>query len=339
MKFIAKLGNGHNFIVPTHSQRGAFSRLPVQFYRFNDGLFIVKTNKDFEHLLGRKVISIADTPIEKVIEKVASVNARDNEMQQHHWLGPYYLALPEVLEGLGIVETAKEVHLTLVDKNGKNERVKLSGAPFDFRGFPTLPKLEKTDNADYLKNINENFWYKEYKKENYLFLQLNAVAQTQSKPIAQFSEEISQVISKSKIKNLVLDLRHNSGGNGSLLPPLTRALIHFVEQNEGNKLFVIIGRNTFSAAHLLLADLNRLTDAIVVGEPSGSRPNHMGEAGWFKLPYSGVWGILSSQYHQASKAEDHRIWIAPHLPVSLSSNSYFAGQDPAMTQILEIIKR
>jgi len=64
----------------------------------------------------------------------------------------------------------------------------------------------------------------------------------------------------------------------------------------------------------------------------------MGEAGWFVLPYSGVWGIISSQYHQASRSEDHRVWVAPHLPATLSSVQYFAGRDPAMEQIFQLIE-
>lgn len=338
MKLVARVGNGHNFIVPTHSKKGAFTRLPVQFYSFSDGLYIVKTNPGYQHLLGQKVLSVADTPIENVFEKIASVNARDNEMQQY-WLGPYYLALPEVLEGLSIVKSAKDVRFTLVDGDGKIENITLSGESFNFGGFPMLPKLESVTNPAYLQRNTDSYWYETNKEDNYIFVQLNAVAQNKTKSIALFSKEIRQELSNSKIKNLVLDLRHNSGGNGSILPPLTRMLIHFVEQSEDNKLFVIVGRNTFSAAHLLLADINRLTDAIIVGEPSGSRPNHLGEAGWFKLPYSGVWGIISSQYHQASKAEDHRIWIAPHIPVSQSSDSYFTGKDPAMEQILDVIDR
>ncbi|MBT8114155.1 MAG: hypothetical protein KJP04_02160 [Arenicella sp.] len=337
MELIASVGNGHNFIVPTHLSKGDFTRLPVQFYWFSDGIYVVEAKPDFKHLIGRKVVAIESTPIEQVMDMLSIVNARDNEMQRY-WLGPYYLALPEVLEGLGIVKNAKQVLLTLADATGKREQINLSGEPFNFMGFPTLPKLEGVSNPDYLKRKNENYWYSENKQDNYFYVQLNAVAHVDSKPIDQFSEEIRQAASNSGIDNLVLDLRHNSGGNGSILPPLTRTLIHFVEQKQTNKLFVLAGRHTFSAAHLLLADLNRLTDAIFVGEPSGSRPNHLGEAGWFKLPYSGVWGIVSSQYHQASSAEDHRIWIAPHLPVALSSNSYFKGEDPAITQILDVIK-
>ena len=338
MELLATVGNGHNFIVPTHSLKGAFTRLPVQFYWFNDGIYIVKASEPYKQLIGRKVISVENTSVEQVMERIKLVNARDNEMQQY-WLGPYYLALPEVLKGLGIVSDAdKGIIFALADNTGKESEVRLKGEPFNFSGFPKLPSLENADNPEYLTRKSDNYWYLENKQSNYFFIQLNAVAQSKSQSLAQFSVEVRQRLKESKIKNLILDLRHNSGGNGSIVPPLTRALIHFVEQDADNKLFVIVGRNTFSAAHLLLADINRLTDAIIVGEPSGSRPNHLGEAGWFKLPYSGVWGIISSQYHQASKAEDHRIWIAPHLPVTLSSESYFSGEDPAMKQILDVIK-
>jgi len=59
----------------------------------------------------------------------------------------------------------------------------------------------------------------------------------------------------------------------------------------------------------------------------------------FDSPNTRVWGIISSQYHQASNAEDHRIWIAPHLPVMLSSVAHFSGEDPAMKQIINVIKQ
>lgn len=337
MELLASVGNGHNFIVPTHSLKGAFTRLPVQFYWFSDGIYIVKASSNFKHLIGHKVISVENVPVETVMDRIADVNARDNEMQQY-WLGPYYLALPEVLEGLGVVSDADNVVFTLLDKNGNNNEVILSGESFNFSGFPTLPAIETADVPEYLKRKNENYWYFESKKDNYLYVQLNVVAHSDSKSIDSFSDEIRQKIMQQKIENVVLDLRHNSGGDGSILPPFIRALVHFVEQSRDNKLFVIVGRNTFSAGHLLLADIDRLTDAVIVGEPSGSRPNHLGEAGWFRLPYSGVWGIISSQYHQASSAEDHRIWVAPHMPVTLSSKSYFSGEDPAMKQILDVIK-
>jgi len=54
--------------------------------------------------------------------------------------------------------------------------------------------------------------------------------------------------------------------------------------------------------------------------------------------YSGLMGLISTQLHQDSKAEDNRKWIAPHIPVSLSSTDYFTGNDKALNNIIEVIK-
>jgi len=87
-----------------------------------------------------------------------------------------------------------------------------------------------------------------------------------------------------------LDLRFNSGGNGSITPPMLKTLIEFEINNPSGKIFVIMGRGTFSAAQNLLTEITEYTNPILVGEPSGSNPNHIGEAGWLKLPYSGLMG-------------------------------------------------
>ena len=119
---------------------------------------------------------------------------------------------------------------------------------------------------------------------------------------------------------------------------MLKTVINFELMHPEGNVFVLMGRETFSAAQNLLTDITKYTNAILVGEPSGSKPNHIGEAGWFKLPYSGLMGLISTQFHQTSKAEDHRKWIAPHIPVSMSSTDYFNGSDKALDVILEVIK-
>ena len=75
----------------------------------------------------------------------------------------------------------------------------------------------------------------------------------------------------------------------------------------------------------------------LVGEPSGSRPNALSESGWFNLPHSRLTGIVSSQFHQSGEPEDHRIWVAPHMPIGVSSDEYFSGEDPPMDAIFKFI--
>ncbi|GAA3600036.1 S41 family peptidase [Flavivirga amylovorans] len=337
MKIIGSLGNGHNLIIPTSPNKGALKKLPVQFYQFNDGLFIVDAEKGFEQWIGYKVELIENTPIEIALQKTNSVNARDNDMQTL-WLGPYYLGLPDVLKGLEIVKNSNQVILTLSDVKGKSQKVTMNPVVWSFSDFPKMPKLKDNEQPIFLSKTENPYWSKLIRENNSIYVQFNAVTQKKTQSLKDFNIELRSQISKNNTQNLILDLRHNHGGNGSILTPMLKTIINFEVMNPNGKIFVLIGRETFSAAQNLLTDITKYTNPIIVGEPSGSKPNHIGEAGWFKLPYSGLTGLISTQFHQTSKAEDNRKWIAPHIPVSLSSTDYFNGNDKAFNIILEVIK-
>lgn len=337
MELVALLGNGHNFIIPTFNEKGAFNQLPVQFYKFSDGIFIVNADNEYKSLIGHQLIEIAGVPIEDALTKVNRVNARDNEMQ-HLWLGPHYLALPEVLKGLGIVRNSSEVKLLLEKRDGTRVAITPTIRAMTFNGFPKLPALEGHDLVHNLK-VDKQYWFTHLSHYSSVYMQYNYVHNDPTLSFKTFNKLLRKEISKKGVENLIIDLRHNAGGDGSKYPPLLKTIAQFEALKPKGKLFVIIGRNSFSAAHNLLVDIERISNAIIVGEPSGSRPNALSEAGWLKLPYSKTLGIVSSQYHQASKAEDHRIWIAPHVPVSLSSEHYFSGIDPALEAIFTIINQ
>lgn len=337
IKLFGALGSGHNFILPTSPNKGALKKLPVQFYQFNDGLFIVDAKEGFEQWIGYKVDLIESTPVKVALQKTNAVNARDNDMQIL-WLGPYYLGLPDVLEGLGIVKNANQVTITVSDKEGKSEKVTMNPVAWQFSGMPILPKLKTVNQPLFLSKKEDNYWARTLPEHNAMYIQFNVVQQKEELTLLDFNLKLRENIRKSNTQNLILDLRFNSGGDGSICPPMLKTLIEFEVINPKGKIFVLIGRETFSAAQNLLTEITKFTNPILVGEPSGSKPSFIGEAGWFQLPYSGLMGIVASQYHQTYKAEDHRNWIAPHIPVSLSSTDYFTGNDKALNLIKEVIK-
>ncbi|MDH4002516.1 MAG: hypothetical protein OEU52_14790 [Xanthomonadales bacterium] len=335
MRLLGSLGNGHNFIVPIYSKKGSLLKLPMQFYWFSDGLFVVAADDEYEELIGNKVELIGATPAAEAASATKQVNARDNEMQ-HLLLSPYYLALPAVLENLDIVENESVVSLTLTTPAGERVTVQPTPREFDFSGFPALPPPPDVPAPPYLTQVSKAYWSQTFPDSNTLYIQFNNVTNLEEQSLKQFNHAVRQEITAQSVDTLILDLRQNSGGNGSILPPMLRTLIYFETTYPSGQLFVIMGRKTFSAGHELLAQISQLTNAVLVGEPSGSRPNALSESGWFVLPYSGIRGIVSSQFHQPSSPEDHRIWIAPHVPVSLSSKAYFEGRDPALESILNI---
>ena len=136
----------------------------------------------------------------------------------------------------------------------------------------------------------------------------------------------------------MIDLRYNNGGNSFLNRTLLRRLVHFELAHPDNRLYVLMGRNTFSAAQNLVTDIDRMTNATLVGEPSGSRPNHVGEDSQLLLPYSSLGLSVASRLFQASDPTDDRIWIAPHVVVELSSDDYFSGRDPVIEAVQDLIR-
>ena len=336
MELLDLLNNGHNFIIPAWGNRGNFSQLPFQFYQFADGLFIVNATDQYKQFIGHKVVKFNSTSAQNALALTDGINPRDNNMQRL-WLGPYYLSLAEALEGLGIVKANEDISLTLENANGEVSLLTPTLSPMTFSGFPKLPPLTDSKKAPFYLSQNSNaYWKKWLSNEQILYVQFNDVRNKKAQNFAHFNADIQQELKKKPARSLVIDLRHNSGGDGSITPPMLKTAVLYEALNPDGKLFVLAGRNTFSAGHDLLMKLINVTDAIIVGEPSGTRPNTIGEAGWFNLPYSGQTGIISSQFHQKGSAEDHRIWIAPDVPVSLSSEQYFSGIDPLMAAVTEI---
>jgi hypothetical protein len=135
---------------------------------------------------------------------------------------------------------------------------------------------------------------------------------------------------------MIVDVRHNNGGNLSLLPPLMAAFREYEAANPAGQIYVLMGRNTFSAAQFFLGVMDAQTNAIFAGEPSSSRPNFVGEESQVVLPWSGAMGSISDQYHETIPG-DRREWIKPEISYQLSSRDYFANRDPLLQKVLTAI--
>jgi tetratricopeptide (TPR) repeat protein len=123
-----------------------------------------------------------------------------------------------------------------------------------------------------------------------------------------------------------------------LLRPLVVAAIRS-KVNQPGRLFVVMGRSTFSAAQFLLNDLEKYTQTTFVGEPSGSKGNIYGDSRKIILPNSGMTVRVSVYYWQSWMPWDTRPWTAPQLTAEMSSGDYRAGTDPALKAILGYVPR
>jgi hypothetical protein len=171
-----------------------------------------------------------------------------------------------------------------------------------------------------------------------VYFQYNQVQNMDGVTIDMFADSLVATLRRTGARNLIVDVRRNSGGNGFLNRPLVNALVHFETDAPDHRIYGIAGRNTFSAAQNFINVVEGMTDAIFVGEPTGSRPNMIGESTTVILPYSGLRTSISSRLFQDSHAHDDRVWIPPDVPVTMTSTDYFENRDPVLDAVFELIR-
>lgn len=341
-RLMTLLGDGHTGVYgPGPDTPLAFesASLPVLFYLFDDGLHIVDASGKARRWIGARVLRIGERPVEEILSALNEYVHHDNSVTVR-WLGVHFsLRRTAFLEALGTTDDLSRATLTLRDKEGREHEVTLEAGEYEFRRKLRPPAgTEVSDRPLYLRDVDREYWIEPLPDADALYWQFNQVRDREGGPsIVEFADTLRQALERTAASNLIVDVRHNNGGNNGLLRPLIRTLVWWEADDPGRRIFVIMGRNTFSAAQNFLNRVEGWTDAVFVGEPSSSSPNFSGEETEVVLPYSRVRGSISNRYWQDSDPDDERPWIAPQVPISLSSDEYFANEDPALAAVLAVI--
>jgi len=311
--------------------------LPVDFYLFPEGLYVVDGVGAGEALIGSRVVAFGSTSAEAALEKVARLIDRDpgSEMSVL-WLGPRFLSMPAVQKVLGLTDSVHRSTLKLVAPDGSRRVVTLDGAPFRPRSKLHAPKGATAPVPQYLARVGEAYWATDLGPST-AYLQFNQVRDRPDESMSAFALRLRRELAASGTRHLIVDLRHNNGGDSYLYTELLRTLIAFDTQ-PGHSLYVISGRSTFSAAQNILVDIRRLTRAVVVGEPA-SAPRAGGEQVTYRLPRTGLPAGAAPVLWSLQSPADERVWIAPDVPLILSAADYFANRDPVLETVLKLIDR
>ncbi len=336
VKLATLLGDGHSGIRPLPKARVGLRRLPLQLYAFADGLFVIDADSTHAELLGAEILAIGSRQVADMWPELSTIVPRDNSMRILQQ-GPFLLTLTAVLRDLGALGETEAVPLHIRDAGGVERVVTVESCPLGRANFELIPsRLPGAPTPPlYLAHADEVLWMGTLDGGHVLYVEFNVVRDAPNESIAAFAVRLKErITAHPEIDTIVMDVRHNGGGNSFLYPPLVKALVFFQGLRGDARLYVLIGRQTFSACQNFVTDLDTWTDAIFAGEPSGSRPNMIGESTYCVLPYSGLRAGISSRYHQESYPGDDRPWIAPSLPIMLDSQDYFANRDPVLDAVL-----
>jgi len=338
MRLAASVGDGHTCVAPWRDPVG-FHTLPVSLYRFADGYHIRTTTRDAAALLGARVTHVGGVPIDSAEELVAPLIGRDNDMGVSMY-APVLLVMPEVLHAVGLADDPGRAELT-VEVGGRQHTAPLDSAePFpDLSGgadkwwTPRDGWVDLRNSAAeplWLSRLTETYWFSHVPDGELLYCQLNEI-QERGEKLETFFARALAAADAVDARRFVLDLRHNGGGNGDLNRAIVRALLQS-RFDERGRLFVITSRRTFSAAQMLIGDLEKWTSLIFVGEPSASRSNHYGDSRLLVLPSQSITLRVSTLWWQWDP-RDTRPWIGVELSAPLTVDAYRNGRDPALEAI------
>lgn len=336
-RLLVALGDGHTVLYPVSTGTVRFASIPVILYLFSDGWYVVDTPDERAGLVGGRVVAIGGKPVDGILDDLRPWVSHDNDMGLE-WIGPTVLRFPLYLRAMGYGERLDAVVLTIEDPSGRRRDVEVPVGPGPLQPKLGPPAGEVTDATPaWLRRVSENYWHEPRPELDAVYAQLNQVRDDEGRPIEGFASDVRETLQSSAARHLILDLRHNNGGNNFLIWPIVRLVMWHEATDPAKRAWVITGRNTFSAAQNLVNFLDRETGATFVGEPSSSRPNFVGEDTWVELPYSGLRGSISSRYWQDSFPGDERPWVPVEMPVELSSEAYFGDRDPVMEALARLL--
>ncbi len=366
MHLVGSIRDGHTTLHP--KGRVEFRRwLPLSFYQFEDGLFIVAAHKDHQQLIGRRLLRVEDTPVDQVLPKIKALMGSDNAAGNDQNI--FYLGSVDALHALGFASSNEAVVLTTSDSAGRAEKVPVPVVEGEFvldesrfwgemyapvptavlsefvmldgislRAFARSTPEEMASLPLHLRH-RRAYWATHLPEQSVYYMQINHTTSGARGPyesFEQFYESAFEFLEKNPVDKFVLDLRYNSGGDGSIVTPFVHKFIRDDKVNRPGHLFTITGRKTYSAATMLVDLMLKHTNTLLVGEPLGSALNGYGDPRSYVLPSSGMSLDLSSEFWKLVHSSKSPRMTPIDIPVGFLSTDYFAREDPAMTAILAI---
>jgi hypothetical protein len=329
MRLVAIAGDGHTGVSPP--AKLAFRRVPLMLAWFRDGIFVVAADEGHAELLGAQVLKIGAVEVGEAAARVATLFANENDS----WMKvgvPARMTMTEALHGLGPSDDPGRARFTVRTREGEEREAELSalesGAKPNVKLLPDPAAVKLPISRQKRERAN---WFEWMESEGVLYCRYDTCADEKGQSVAEYSLAVLEAVDARAARRVIIDLRNNSGGNSALLQPLVMGLRDRRERLGPGGIVCLIGKRTFSSAQLNAVSL-RKAGAVLMGEPTGQKPNAYGEVKTFTLPNSGVVVSYSTKYFKTSATDEPS--TMPEVLVEVSSKEFFAGRDPVLEAAL-----
>ena len=321
-RIVAMIGDAHTALAPPEG----FHRYPLTLYWFGKDLRVIRTTANYKAALGTRVVGIGSFTIADARAKVDTLVPHENDQFVRSDVS--LMPLAEVLQALGIVRDLQHAQWTFENDKGERFSLELEAVPQDAK-LDWLSTLKAV--PLYRERANELMWSRALPEAQTVYLNLKVYpdAETFKRVAAEFWKQVDS----SGAKRLVIDVRQSSGGDFMKFQThILKELKRRTQFHRAGSLYVVIGRATVSAAMVNAIELRKELNAILVGEPSGSKPNSYSENDELTLPNSRLQVSYSTRYYKLQ--DQNTPSLMPDKLIEPSWETYPTGRDPVMEWIL-----
>ncbi|MFD2262536.1 hypothetical protein ACFSM5_06525 [Lacibacterium aquatile] len=368
-KAVALVDNGHTNVGSLAGDYG-YNAVPIRLGWFQDGLFVVAASEEQRRLLGAQVLGVDGRATAALVEALRPYIGGPANLARE--FVPNLLISPELLHAAGLAKSANGGAYEFRLADGNSVSVDLAAAPATqaaLRGFywpkrdlspaalPARPSgwkhvLDGAALPAYLSQPNANYWHA-YPQDGLLYVQINRVSDQSPVGLEKYLSDMLGEAAKKSLRNAIVDLRFNGGGNYVLTADFAERLPKLLPPD--GKLFILTGANTFSAAISTAARLKHFAGSrtVILGEPVGDRGQFWGEGNSTFLPNSKTPIRYTTAYHDWERGcglsdlttcfflnyvyDVPAGSLTPAKTITPSFADYVAGKDAVMVEVLRAL--
>jgi len=325
-RLVASVGNAHTSIDSYHDSLV----YPLWFTQFPEGMYVVAANHKYAQAIGARLTGINGRFWEDVVQRLLPLIPRENELIPGERL-PKLLQTADALVGTGIASDSGPATFWF-EKNGAKFSLEVTASPASQPGIiENRPEGSTYESPLYLTDRKTLYWFRYLEQARALYIQYNACQQMQSLSFSDFTRQVMEVADGHVVDKVIIDLRHNGGGNSEVINPLMLALKNRANLRREGHLFALTSHYTFSSGLINTLRLQKQLHALIAGQPSSQSLNSYGDIKSFKLPASGLEVWYCTKFF---KLMPGRQLLEPDIPISLTARDYFSGRDAVLESVL-----
>ncbi len=323
-RVLALIKDGHTSLKWTNYKSEYY--YPVRFEIISDNVYIRKIADDYNELLFKKVKTINGKPIEEVIETISKYCAGENEYFIEAGIENSMFSY-RFLKTLKLLNTEDNL---IVGVEDDSDIIEKSIMRVTYDELIELGKKQKTWEYNYgVRNYN----YEYLPEHKILIVRFSSSFEDENMSIESFNDALWKFESLNEVDKMVVDLSFNSGGYPYVFNTFFKEF-SLSEYNQKGKSFVIIGHNNYSAGTIAASMMRRLTDAELIGEPTGGAAKMNFNTELFETPNMNIeFSIAKDRFECLPNSDEKSIY--PDVLIVKEIEDYANDIDPNIQYVIE----